>query len=166
MNGIEALAFSHRLSDQVTLPLFDDLADAPLATPFERGGNHAHWIVGHLTFSEGRIVHEQMLGEANPYADLEELFQGGTQPHPQGNGYPPYAALLARYRDARNATQALIESLSDEDLDRPAAVVPPGYEAFFSLKGHCLSISASHSLVHRGQLADIRRRLGRPKLLA
>ncbi len=166
MNGIQTLIAAHKLSDAQLLPMFEDLRDAPLETPFTGGGNHAHWILGHLTYSEGHLVDEVMRGLPNPRHELRERFRGGTLPDPSGTGYPGYDDLLREYLAARAATLDLLATLTDDDLDRPTLHTAPETAMYFGTYGACLLVSATHGLTHRGQLADIRRRLGRRKLLA
>ena len=38
-----------------TFGLIEDMRDAPLTQPTSHGGNHPHWVLGHLTLVEGNI---------------------------------------------------------------------------------------------------------------
>ena len=55
--------------------------------------------------------------------------------------------------------------MSDEDLDQPAAAFPPELEGWFGTKGRCFLSQTLHPTLHYGQLADIRKSLGRPPLM-
>ena len=60
----------------------------------------------------------------------------------------------------RESTLALLDSLSEDDLDRVSAKVPAGFGGTFGTYRHCLQYVADHWYMHRGQLADARRAAG------
>jgi uncharacterized damage-inducible protein DinB len=164
--AVDVLIESIRQCDRLLLPMLEDLRDAPLERTLPEQGNHAHWIAGHLVFSEGHIVQRIALGEPNPAEDLRELFRGGTVPDPAGVGYPPYERLLERYRNARTETIRILSAFDGRELEAKPAELPAGYDSFFPHKAACFIVCGTHPMHHRGQLADIRRRLGRPRLIA
>ena len=100
-----------------------------------------------------------MLGQPNPLADWEQVFDG---PEPSGDvsDYPPFDEVLAKCHDMRQATIALLESLSEQDLDKVSAQVPNGWKDTFGTYRLCLQYVADHWYMHRGQLADARRAAG------
>ena len=60
----------------------------------------------------------------------------------------------------REATVTLLDSLTEEDLDRASANAPVGYEDTFGTYRLCLQYVADHWYMHRGHLADARRAAG------
>lgn len=164
MQAKELLLTSFQQSYSITMPLLEDLKSAPLVQPTPRGGNHAHWIVGHLLSSEGRF-RAMLRGLPNPVEHLQPLFAGGTTPDPAGNGYAPYEELLAQLVTLRQETLQWLETLSDSDLDKPSHLIPPGFELFFGTWGRGLLLQSMHWMNHRGQLADCRRAAGRERLM-
>jgi uncharacterized damage-inducible protein DinB len=100
-----------------------------------------------------------MLGEANPLAEWEESFDGADV---SGDirQFPPFDEVLGKCREVRESTLALVASLSEEDLDRPSAKTPKGFEDTFGTYRLCLQYVADHWYMHRGQLADARRAAG------
>ena len=60
----------------------------------------------------------------------------------------------------RDSTVVLIDSLSEDDLDRSSANVPTGFEDTFGTYRQCLQYVADHWYMHRGHLADARRAAG------
>ena len=166
MNAVELIRAQLDTSFGVTMPLIEDLRDQPLAQPAESGGNHAWWILGHLTFAEGDLLRNWMLGETNPVADLQPLFAGGTSPCTSGTGYPAFDELIEKFQQLRAGTLEYVSTLSDADLDTPSKQCPEEFASFFGTVGRCLSNTSLHWMGHRGQLADIRRRLGREPLMA
>ncbi len=55
---------------------------------------------------------------------------------------------------------ALLDSLTEDDLDKASANAPEGFEDTFGTYRLCLQFVADHWYMHRGQLADARRAAG------
>jgi hypothetical protein len=100
-----------------------------------------------------------MLGEANPLAGWEGIFDG-TQVNGEIGHYPPFDEVLAKCREVRASTILLLDSLSEDDLDKVSVNVPEGFEATFGTYRLCLQYVADHWYMHRGHLADARRAAG------
>ncbi len=165
MQSKELLLIALQQSYGLVLPLLEDLKSAPLTAPTAKGGNHAHWILGHLVQSEGQF-RAIMRGDANPVAHLMPFFAGGTEPEPSACSYMAYDELLAMLVRMRRETMDWLGSLSESDLDTPSKMVPPGFEPFFGTWRQCLLMQAMHWMNHRGQLADCRRAAGRVRMMA
>src|SRR5689334_13458756 len=88
--------------------------------PTPRGGCHTLWVLGHLAYIEGLVVRGFMLGEPNPLADWQELFDGAAVSG-DVRDYPPFDQVLATCREMHQSTVRLLESLSEDDLDKASA---------------------------------------------
>jgi hypothetical protein len=159
MHSIELLRDNLQKSTDRVLARVEDMRAHCGVFPTPRGGGHTLWVLGHLAYIEGLVIRGFMLGEANPLAGWEELFDG---PDTSGDldRFPPFDPVLARCREMREQTMALLDALSEEDLDTVSASVPPGYEDTFGTYRLCLQYVADHWYMHRGQLADARRAAG------
>lgn len=164
MQSKSVLILANRQAAGLVFPLLDDLQSAALVSPIAGTGNHAHWLLGHLVFSEGRY-REMMQGIVNPCQSLHDTFGGGSQPDPNATGYPPYDELLGRLRSMDEEFMAWLEGTSEEELDRVVEGVPPQFELYFGTWRHMFLMRAMHWMNHRGQLADCRRAAGRPPLM-
>ena len=127
--------------------------------PTPKGGGHTLWVLGHLAYIEGLVIRQFMLAEPNPLAAWEERFDGADISGDVSQ-YPPFDEVLATCRAMRAATVALLDSLTEEDLDKVSANAPRGYEDTFGTYRLCLQYVADHWYMHRGQLADARRAAG------
>lgn len=165
MQTKDLLVTALRQSYGLVMPLLEDLKSAPHVAPTPKGGNHAHWTVGHLVVSEGQF-RAMMRGIPNPVQELKPLFGGGSTPNPVGNDYPDYEDLLAKLVSLRQETMSWLESLDESDLVQASKVVPPGFEPFFGTWRSCLLMQAMHWMNHRGQLADCRHAAGRERMMA
>ena len=164
MQSKSVLILANRQAAGLVFPLLDDLQSAALVSPTVGTGNHAHWLLGHLVFSEGRY-REMMQGIENPCQSLHEKFGGGSQPDPNAVDYPSYEELLSRLRSMDVELMAWLESTSEEELDQEITGVPPQFELYFGTWRHMFLMRAMHWMNHRGQLADCRRAAGRPPLM-
>lgn len=100
-----------------------------------------------------------MIGDQNPLADWEDLFDG-AEVSGDADRFPSFDQVLEECRRVRAATTSLVDSLSEDDLDQMSARIPDGVERLFGTYRSCLQYTADHWFMHRGQLADARRAAG------
>ncbi len=148
------------------LPMLEDMKDAPLTFPTIKGGNHPLWVAGHLAYSESSLIQGMMLGQPNPLADWKDIFGMEADPVDDPNKYPPFDEVMAKLQEMHQANMALLDSMSEDDLDKPSKNCPPEFEGFFGTYRRCFQMIASHWLMHQGQVADARRAIGRKPLMA
>lgn len=163
MQSKDLLLMANQQCATLVFPMLEDLSSAP-HVPATAGGNHAHWVLGHLLTSEGQF-RTMMDGTPNRYESLKPLFGGGSQPDPTGASYSPYNELLSQLKSMHEATIAWLSGMSEADLDRQSEMIPPGFEGFFGTWRQVLLVRSMHWMNHRGQLADCRRAAGRPPLM-
>ena len=116
-------------------------------------------MLGHLAYIESMVIRRFMLGENNPLAEWEEIFDGANV-SADTNEYPAFDLVLAKCREVREWTVTLLDSLSEEALDKASANAPAGFEDTFGTYRLCLQYVADHWYMHRGHLADARRAAG------
>lgn len=154
-------------SSQMVLPLLNDMKDDPLRTPTPNGGNHALWILGHLTFVEGWMFWDCMRGQVNPVDESwAELFGVASTPIADVTAYPEFDEIMRTFENLREQSLALLDTLSDEELEQKSANPPPGREGAFGRWWKCYLMAGLHCMNHRGQIADVRRAAGRDPLMA
>lgn len=151
---------------RMTVGLLADMLDAPLTFPTPHGGNHPTWVAGHLVYAESNLIRHVLYGETNPLLEWKALFGGGSEPTDDAGKYPPLGDLLGKWDEVRTHTLQVLSKLTDVDLDKPSASPPQGREDFFGTFGKVFSVVAMHPMMHRGQVADARRALGRERLMS
>lgn len=159
MRSIDLIRDNLTRSRELVLARVAEMREHCLVFPTPRGGCHTLWVLGHLAYIESLIIHRFMRGEPNPLADWEEMFDGADASGAEED-FPPFDQVLEECRSVRASTIALLDSLTEEDLDRPSVNVPDGVEALFDTYRSCFQYAADHWLMHRGQLADARRAAG------
>ncbi len=159
MQSIELVRDNLKKSRDRVLARVEDMREHCVVFPTPHGGAHTLWVLGHLAYIEGLVIQRFMLGEPNPLAGWEEPFDGADTTA-DATRYPPFDEVLAKCREMRESTLALVESLSEDDLDKASAAAPAGFEDTFGTYRLCLQMVADHWYMHRGQLADARRAAG------
>ena len=149
---------------EAVLALIEDMKEAPVTSPTPNGGCHPLWVLGHLTYSEEEILREMMLGEPHPIAQWKEIFNTGTEVVADASKYPPFDEVMERCRETGKETLALLDSFSEEDLDRTSKNTPEGYEELFGTYRHCFLMVANHWWMHRAHVSDARRAAGRERI--
>ncbi len=162
MQTISYISMSMNASKEMSLTLINDLKDQPFAQPTSNGGNHATWILGHLAYMESVMIHQMIQGKDTcTLSHLKAVFDAEGAPSTDASLYPSFDQLLKEYDTARNETDAYLETISETDLQQPALGCLDDWKPYFGTIAQCLDFIAHHPSLHFGQLADIRKSLGR-----
>jgi hypothetical protein len=159
MQSIDLIRDNLKKSRDRVLTRVEDMREHCMVFPTPRGGAHTLWVLGHLAYIEALVVRGFMLGDVNPLAEWQEIFDGADVSG-EISKYPPFDEVLARCRQMRDSTVALVDSLSEEALDEASRNAPEGFEDVFGTYRLCLQHVADHWYMHRGHLADARRAAG------
>ena len=163
MNTKEALRTTMDVSLTVLKRYISDLSDADL---MQRPGprcNHLAWQLGHLISSEVALLNSVCPGKA------AELPAGFAEKHGKEKTTvddPKQFLTKQEYIDVftkvREATVAALEGLPDAGLDAPS---PEHMRQLFPTVGAMFVLIGSHPMMHAGQFAVVRRKLGKPVLI-
>ncbi|MBM4183705.1 MAG: DinB family protein [Gemmatimonadetes bacterium] len=159
MESIELIRDNLVRSESLVLRRVEDMRAYAMVTPTSKGGCHTLWVLGHLAYIETLVIRHFMLGESNPLSDWAELFDG-AEVSQEPSLYPPFDTVLAKCRGVRADTLALLDTLSEGDLDAASAAAPREHDDPFGNRRRRLQYVADHWYMHRGQLADARRTAG------
>ena len=165
MHTKEAIQFALTVSNRAVLSVIDKMSDAATTFPTPKGGCHPLWVLGHLTMVEGMIP-MVLYGEKNPVAEWQNYFGENSEPIADAGAYPSFAAVREKYLELRERNLRLLESLSDEDLDKPTQAPPKGREQEFATFGRSFLVLALHQMLHRSHVTDALRAAGRVALAA
>lgn len=159
--AIERLELSHRRIKEFT----DDLTPDEWFWHPAEFTTHVAWQVGHLAVSTYNLCLRRIRGRTKGDESLIsdafiEHFKLGSQPVAGAENYPPLAEIR-RVSDAVHS-QVLLElaAQSDESLDAPVEQPHP----LFKTKLGAIDYAPSHEMVHIGQIALLRRLMGKPAL--
>lgn len=160
MQAQDAIRATMNASSIVLGRYLEDFSDADLMKRPGPGCNHIAWQLGHLIASEN-----QLLGFVDADGGME-LPAGFAEKHSKattGDDNPANFCTKQEYLElfeqVHAATNAVLNKLSEADLDQPA---PENFRSMFPTTGHILILIATHGLMHAGQLVPLRRALGMP----
>jgi hypothetical protein len=150
------------LPDFVVRSYLEDLSDADLLVRPLATMNHIAWQLGHLIASENGHIEHVAPGAMPP------LPAGFAQRHARQSAasddpadFLSKAEYLEQMRQQRAGTLAALEQFSDEQLAAPA---PESIRYLGPTVGCVFAGESAHWMMHAGQWAVVRRRLGRPPL--
>lgn len=139
-----------------------DLSDQDLTVRPVPNANNAAWQLGHLI--EGEVGLGSDLPGAS-YPPLPGSIKGkydkaSASGQPSG-GYLSKAAYMELFNQARAATLANLDKLTDVDLEKANT---GGMAKFAPRYADLIVLMANHTLMHAGQFTVVRRALGKPIL--
>lgn len=145
-----------------TLALLADLEGDDWGFQPAPGLAHALWLCGHLASSQNTLIHIRCLGRPA----LDETFKGhfplgrpvaSTQEY----AFPPIASVLDTMKSTHAKTCDAIRGMNDNLLAEPAFGAEGKPHPHYRDKRGAVSHCARHEAFHAGQLATIRRLLGK-----
>lgn len=159
MNARQAIKSSIDWANMMVQGYLGDLTDAELLVRPVPGANHIAWQLGHLIKSEYEINEETIPGSmpALP-AGFAEKYNSDTAKLDSAGAFHPKSVYMELAAQQRAATFAALEKLSDADFDKPA---PEKYREWLKTVGDVFILTGTHWLMHAGQWAIVRRKLGR-----
>lgn len=162
MHARGAIRLSMQAAEGIWKSYLADLTDAELLVRPVEGANHIAWQLGHLIAGENWMMGLISPGSMPPLpAGFADKYKPETASRNEASAFCSKDECLKVYEQQRAATLAVIEKLSDADLD---AESPDQLRSFAPTVAHVLNMQGTHYLMHAGQWAVIRRKLGRKPL--
>ncbi|HUY31989.1 MAG TPA: DinB family protein [Pirellulales bacterium] len=159
MNAHDVIRNSLESARQIAQGYLEDLTEAELLVRPTPEANHIAWQLGHLIEAEHDLVNAACPGAMPALPDgFKEKYTPETAKLDDPNAFHSKAEYLKLWSDQRAATLAALDSLSDADLDKPSPV------QFAKTIGALFNMQGLHPLMHVGQWAVVRRKLGRKPL--
>ncbi len=162
MNSREAIKLSLDMGNMVGLAYIDDMTDEELMQRPTSGCNHIIWQLGHLISSEQQITEGVAPGTMPALPDgFADRYSKETAGSDDPSAFDSKETLLELHQQIRAATVAALEQQTDESLD---AASPESMQEYAPTVGSAFSLHGNHWLMHAGQWAVLRRKLGRAPL--
>ncbi len=159
MNVKDLLHYNVTLTHNITKKYLDDITEEEMLVRAVPGSNHLAWQLGHLVASERSLL--EAVG-----ADVPDLPEGFAENHGSentGSDDPGEFLTKAEYfvlmEQMHKAADAAIDKTDEAGLDAPT---PEKLRSFFPTVGSVLLMAGSHEMMHAGQIAAVRRKLGKP----
>jgi uncharacterized damage-inducible protein DinB len=162
MNARQAIRNVIKSSDFIVKAYLEDLSDAELLVRPVPGANHIAWQLGHLITSEHEMIEATQPGSmAALPPDFKEKYTAETSKLDDPKAFHTKAEYLKLMDEQRAGTLGVLERITDSDLDKEA---PEPLRSYAPTIADVLAIQGSHYLMHAGQWAVTRRKLGRKPL--
>lgn len=159
MNALDILKNSLQMSETVVGSYLDDLDDADLLVRAVPGMNHIAWQLGHIIAGENHFLNTVKPG-SSPELPADFVARHGKEAAVSDD--PSKFYTKAEYQELfakqRAATRAVIDTLTEKELDRTGPEFPP----YAPTAGAMLNLCGTHPLMHAGQWVAVRRKLGKP----
>jgi hypothetical protein len=162
MNARQAIRINIDSAYQIAQGYLGDLTEAELLVRPVPGANHIAWQLGHLLESAYDMVETTCPGSMPPLpAGFAEKYNPDTAKLDSPGAFHPKSVYMNVAEEQHAATLKALDKLTDSDLDKPA---PEKFRGFLKTVGELFSMQGSHLLMHAGQWAVTRRKLGRKPL--
>lgn len=159
MNSRQAISANLDMGDMVCTSYINDLSDDELMLRPHAQCNHIKWQLGHLIASENQLVNGCLPGTMPELPDgFAEKYTKETCASDDAANFHSKEEFMEAYKVQRAATKAALESLSDDDLDKPS---PESMQSFAPTVGHVLNLVGAHWMMHAGQWVVVRRETGK-----
>lgn len=159
MNSREAIKNTIATADMVCGAYLEDLTDEEMMQRPHAKCNHLKWQVGHLIASDNDMTNGCIPGMVPALPEgFKEKYSKETIGNDDSAAFHSKSELMGLFKKQREAINAKLDELSDDDLDKPA---PESMQAYAPTVGAALNMVGSHWLMHAGQWVVVRRNLGR-----
>ncbi len=159
MNVKDLLNYNVAFTHHVTKTYLNDITEEEMLVRALPGSNHLAWQLGHLVTSERSLL--EAIG-----ADVPDLPEGFAENHSTNNTgsddtseFLTKDEYLALMEQMHQAAKAAIDKSDEAGLDAPT---PEKVRSICPTVGAVLLMTGSHEMMHSGQIAAIRRKLGKP----
>lgn len=162
MNAREVIKFSYGTPDGICRGYLNDLTDADLLVRPVPGANHIAWQMGHLIESEYGMIETICPGSSPPLpAGFKEKHQKQTAASNDPHAFYKKDEYLKLYDQVRGGTFKALDTVRETDFDKPG---PEQFRDFAPTIAAIFLLQPQHWLMHSGQWAMVRRKLGKPPL--
>lgn len=146
------------MASRVTEKYLEDLSADDLKAVVVDGMNPIAWQLGHLLVTEHNFVN---LIKAGASPALPEGFTDAHRREAPGdpNGYLDAQGYLSLINAQRQATLAVLDALTDEELGNPNPFAP--LQAMCPTVATLLNLVGCHYIMHSGQYVAVRRKLNK-----
>ena len=162
MNANEAIKSALATAEMISMAYLEDLTDEEMMIRPIEDCNHIKWQVGHLIASENKMIDSCCPGTMPELpAGFAERYASQHSTNDDNAAFDSKADLLALYKEQRSGTLETLASLSEEQLDADAH---ESIRLYAPTVGSAFIMQDTHWMMHAGQWAVLRRKLGREPL--
>jgi len=159
MSIAEQIKAELQLPGFTTMAYLQDLTDDELFIRPHEKANHIAWQLGHLIMSEhnlnNMVCPDSMPALPEGFADKHGKDAASSD---DKSAFCTKDEYLKAMDEQRAGTVALLDRLSDEELQKPA---PEKLQKLGATVGAVIAAQSAHWMMHAGQWVIVRRQLGK-----
>lgn len=159
MTKSENLLHMVRFNNRALRGLLDDITEEESLVRGQDGLLHIRWLTGHVLSTTNMMLGALACPPIDFPPSYKQLFDRGSALTDDPTAYPPLATLRSQLYDLYDRIIDVLPNVSDDDLDEPL----PKEAGFDALRINAASFLCMHAFYHCGQIAMIRRILGRER---
>lgn len=165
MNAKDLLIERLNVARKWTNSLLADIDESQwFEMPPTGGTGHVAWQIGHIAASHLVLIPNRCFGR--PFTDyvsdeFRAPFIRGSVPCSDRGKYPAISEIRAFFENTQNQCILLVQSIAESELSQPAGPEP---HPLIANKAGAINHAAMHETFHAGQIAMIRRHLGKAPL--
>jgi uncharacterized damage-inducible protein DinB len=157
----DVIVHSLSISQMVMGRFCNDLKPQEMLHRTTPSANCAAWTIGHLIVSErGALKAFGVTPPPLPDDNFEKRFSR-DEGCPQASEFGDVTILMPLFNAHRTSLIEAVKRATPEQLDQPLEKPHP----VFRTNGELANFIAVHSIMHAGQISQIRRHLGRPPVM-
>jgi hypothetical protein len=157
----QAIRSSFSQTDMVVESYLADLTDEELLVRPLPGTNHIAWQLGHLITAERALIEKIAPGQTEPLpAGFDKAYSKDTAALDDPAKFLSKDEYQRLARGVRAGTLRIADTMAPADFDRPVERIIPVVQ----VAGDMFFFVSMHWLMHAGQWAVLRRKVGRPPL--
>lgn len=162
MNTTDCIRYSLGMANMICTSYLGDLSDEDLMVRAVEGCNHIKWQLGHLLNSQNRMINAVTPGKLPELpAGFGDKFTKETAASDNAADFPSKDELMTLYGKQHDALAAAVDELTEEVMNQPA---PERLAQIAKTAAEVYAFQPTHWVMHAGQWAILRRKLGRPPL--
>lgn len=162
MNTQDSIRYSLGMANMICSSYLGDLSDEDLMVRAVEGSNHIKWQLGHLLSAQNRMINAVTPGKLPELpAGFGDKFSKETAASDNSADFPSKDELMTLYRQQHDSLMAAAGELTDEVMNQAA---PERMAQIAKTAGEVYAFQPTHWVMHAGQWAILRRKLGRPPL--
>ena len=163
MTAKDAIRQTLASSANILTTYIKDLDDEAIRLRPMEGINPIAWQLGHLLSFERAMIEGVKPGSSPPLPDgFDDIHSTDSAKAKKDTGFRTLAEYQSLMQAQRAVTNAVLESLTDEELEAPA---PERFRSFTKTVSDGINMVGIHDLMHAGQFVVVRRKLEKPVVI-
>ncbi|MEL7498720.1 MAG: DinB family protein [Planctomycetota bacterium] len=159
MDAKAAIKVALDTAEMISMAYLEDLTDEEMLIRPVPQANHINWQVGHLIASEHQMISKSVPNSMPELpAGFADRYASETASQDDASQFLRKADLIAEYRRQRAATLIALEKMTPETLDQET---DESIRSYAPTVGAAFVLQDAHWMMHAGQWAVVRRKLGR-----